>query len=291
MPRFYNEEELDKIHSFEMGILKDFIKICEDNDLKYFAFAGTGIGAIRHQGFIPWDDDIDVALPRKDFEKFITIVEKEMGDKYYVLNTEHCENFPLTSTRLCIRGTRFVEKAFMKVDAPLGIFLDIYAYDNLADDEVLYKMQVWEAWFWSKLLILRSIEKPFLYQSGIKATIITAICVVIHKAMCKMNISKKWLFERCKKACTRYNNKKTRRFGYPCDTNPYWNTLYKNKTFPVSKWQFEDIQLAFPKDMEGMLHNFYGDTYMQMPPVEKRKTHFPYILDFGDGERIESIDD
>ena len=74
MPRFYNEEELDRIHKAEMGILKDFMKICDENGLKYFAFAGTGIGAIRHGGFIPWDDDIDVALPRKDFEKFIEIV-------------------------------------------------------------------------------------------------------------------------------------------------------------------------------------------------------------------------
>ena len=71
MPRFYNQEELDRIHKAEMGILKDFMKICDENGLKYFAFAGTGIGAIRHGGFIPWDDDIDVALPRRDFEKFI----------------------------------------------------------------------------------------------------------------------------------------------------------------------------------------------------------------------------
>ena len=92
MPKFYEEAELKKIQGCELEILKDFMKICDENGLRYFAFAGTGIGAVRHKGFIPWDDDIDVALPREDFEQFIRLVERQMGDKYYVLNTEHDEN-------------------------------------------------------------------------------------------------------------------------------------------------------------------------------------------------------
>ena len=82
-----------------------------------------------------------------------------------------------------------------------------------------------------------------------------------------------------------YNNTETKRFGYPCDTDANTNMLYKRRTFPCRKWKFEDVELNFPRDMKGMLRNFFGDTYMQLPPVEKRKTHFPYILDFGDGER------
>ncbi len=290
MAKFYQEAELKKIQEFELGILSDFMKICDENGLRYFAFAGTGIGAVRHKGFIPWDDDIDVALPREDFEVFIRLVEKQMGDKYYVLNPERDENFPLTSTRLCIRGTRFVEKMFMDVDAPLGIFLDVYAYDNLADGKWAYRFQVWTAWFWSKLLILRSIKAPFLYQSGTKAKVIWAACSVVHHLLCFFHVSKRWLYRRCKHACTKYNHRETKRFGYPCDTNPHWNTLYKDRTFPTQKWEFEGLRLNFPKDMYGMLHNFYGDTYMQLPPVEKRKTHFPYILDFGDGERYENVE-
>lgn len=290
MPKFYEEAELKKIQQYELSILDDFMKICDENGLRYFAFAGTGIGAVRHKGFIPWDDDMDIALPREDFEKFIKLVEAQYKDKYYVLNTEHYENFPLTSTRLCIKGTRFVEKAFMDVDCPFGIFLDLYAYDNLADGKIAYNLQVWTAWFWSKILILRSVKTPFLYQSGLKAKLIQAVCLVVHNLLCFFHVPKKWIFERCKKACTKYNHKNTARFGYPCDTNPNWNTLYKSDTFPTGKWEFEGRRLNFPKDIYGMLHNFYGDTYMQLPPVEKRKTHFPYILDFGDGERYENVE-
>ena len=89
MPKFYEDKELKRLQSMEMGILKDFMKICDENGLRYFGVAGTGIGAIRHGGFIPWDDDIDIALPREDYEKFIKLVEEKMGDKSYVLNAEH----------------------------------------------------------------------------------------------------------------------------------------------------------------------------------------------------------
>lgn len=287
MARFYKEEELERLRQAEMMILRDFMKVCEEHKLRYFAFAGTGIGAIRHQGFIPWDDDIDVALPRKDFEKVLEIMEAEYGDKYYIMNAEHHENYPLMTTRISIKGTRFVETPFKNLDCPLGIFLDVYPYDNLADDKFLYQMQVWTAWFWSKLLILRILPDPVIYTiDGTKAKIVKIVCRLVHGILAGLHISPKWIYRRAKCASVKYNHKKTRRFGYPCDTDPNWNTMEKSKVFPVSHWQFEDVSLAFPKDMEGMLRNFYGDTYMELPPVEKRKTHFPYILDFGDGERI-----
>ena len=283
MPRFYEDEELHKLQRMEIDILKDFMKICEDNNLKYFGVAGTGIGAIRHGGFIPWDDDIDIALPRRDYEKLIKIVDEQYSDKYHMLNFEHDHHFPLMTTRMCLNGTRFVEESFMNVKCDLGIFLDLYAYDNYPDNDVLFFFQKWRAWFYSKLLILRSIPKPVLSQTGVKAEIITLICTGVHNAMDFFRINPKWIYNRCKKICTQYNGKKCKRIGYPCDTDPNTNMLYKKATFPLRKWQYEDVELYFPKDMKAMLENFYGDTYMELPPVEKRKTHFPHILDFGDG--------
>ena len=81
----YDEETLQKIQQTEMEILKDFIEVCEKHNLTYFGIAGTGIGALRHQGFIPWDDDIDVAMPRDDFERLVRFIEKEKGDKYLIM--------------------------------------------------------------------------------------------------------------------------------------------------------------------------------------------------------------
>ena len=73
--------------------------------------------------------------------------------------------------------------------------------------------------------------------------------------------------------------------GFPCDTDPNSNTVEKVKTYPLVKYPFEDVMLNFPNDIDGILRGFYGD-YMELPPVEKRKTHYPHVLDFGDGINV-----
>lgn len=286
MPRFYNDEELRKIKEYELGILKDFIKICEDNHLKYFGMAGTCLGAVRHGGYIPWDDDIDIGMPRKDYERFIEIAERDYADKYYVLNADNYTNFPLMTTRLCIKNTRFVEYAFMNLNnCPLGIFLDIFPYDNLADNKIARWFQQWRAWYLSKLMILRVIPEPYLAQTGLLKKIILFICKSVHKVMCLLRVDSKKMHRKCKRICTRYNNRRTEKIGFICDTSPHMEENFVKDIFPCQKLQFEGIMMRFPKNTDLLLKQIYGDTYMTLPPVEKRKTHFPYILDFGDGER------
>ena len=147
--KFYEPEVLKQLQGEILSILDDFIRICEDYHLEYFGIAGTGIGALRHKGFIPWDDDIDIAMPRRDFERLLRIVEKKMSDRYLVLNAERYPNYPLMTTRLVKKGTVFVEEVMKDVDCPFGIFLDLYVLDNVADNPVLYQIQSWTAWFWS----------------------------------------------------------------------------------------------------------------------------------------------
>lgn len=279
--KFYDPEILKRLQGELLSILDDFLKICEENQLNYFGIAGTGIGAIRHKGFIPWDDDIDIAMPRRDFERFLELVEQQMGDKYLVLNAKTCPNYPLMTTRLVKKGTVFVEEVMKDVDCPFGIFLDLYVLDNVANHPVAYELQSWEAWFWSKLMILRSIPKPTLQQKGGKAQMIWAACGAAYQMMRLFHISPEWLRKRCEAACTRYNKKKTYRMAFLPDTSPYWNVLDKRKCRPKRQLEFEGRKLDFPGNIHEMLTNMYGD-YMELPPVDKRKTHYPYKLKFSD---------
>ena len=277
----YNQETLKKVQRAELSILKDFVSLCDRHGLVYFGIAGTGIGALRHKGFIPWDDDIDVAMPREDYEKFRQLVRDEMGDKYLLMNTEENENYPLMTARLMLRGTEFREEALKDIDCPLGIFLDLYPLDKVSDDPEECKKQFRDAWFWSKMMILRSIPFPVLGFGGIKAKAAHAVCAAVYGVMAMLHISKRWLYRKCLEACTRYSRlEKTARIDFLCDTTPYMNIHETKGLFPLQKLQFEDIYLDFPGNLHDNLTREYGE-YMQLPPEEKRKNHYPYKLDFG----------
>ena len=277
----YDQETLKKVQRAELSILKDFVSLCDRHGLVYFGIAGTGIGALRHKGFIPWDDDIDVAMPREDYEKFRKLVRDEMGDKYLLMNTEENENYPLMTARLMLRGTEFREEALKDIDCPLGIFLDLYPLDKVSDDPEECKKQFRDAWFWSKMMILRSIPFPVLGFGGIKAKVAHAVCAAVYGVMAMLHISKRWLYRKCLEACTRYSRlEKTARIDFLCDTTPYMNIHETKGLFPLQKLQFEDIYLDFPGNLHDNLTREYGE-YMQLPPEEKRKNHYPYKLDFG----------
>jgi lipopolysaccharide cholinephosphotransferase len=271
--------DLTRVHEANLKLLKEIDRICRKYKIKYMIDSGTLLGAVRHQGFIPWDDDIDIAMPRHDFDKFIKIIQKTMGDKYLVLNGKNYPGYPLMTTRLVKRGTVFAEKVMKDVDCPFGIFLDLYVLDNVSDNPVLYQIQSWEAWFYSKLLILRSIPEPTLAQKGMKAKLIWSVCRMVHKGLLLLSIKPEGI--RCEQACRRYRKQQTRRMAFLPDTSPYWNVVDREKCYPLQKLEFEGRMLNFPANLDEMLRSMYGD-YMVLPPVEKRKTHYPYRLQFSE---------
>lgn len=89
-----------------MSVFKDFIKICEENNLQYFLFAGCAIGVERHQGFIPWDDDIDIGMLREDYDKIIKIIREKYSDKYNVLDIDSYKTFPFYNAEIARKGTK-----------------------------------------------------------------------------------------------------------------------------------------------------------------------------------------
>lgn len=278
----YDEKVLKKLQTVELEMLHDFVKICEENQLAYFGIGGTAIGALRHQGFIPWDDDIDLAFLRKDYERFCDIIEKEHGDKYYILRYETNKAYPLFTARMCRKGTVFQEHAMKNVDCPFGIFLDLYAYDHVPDGSAAMKKQAWQAWFYSKLLILCSVEQPNLVQlSGVKKKLALMACKAAYHVIKLLRISTDKVYEKGKACCTKYNEKETKRLAYLTEAKPYGSMIQRKDLFPMKQIPFEDLQLNFPGNMHEMMTAYYGD-YMQMPPEEKRYNHCPYRLEFED---------
>ena len=278
--RTYDTETLKHLQQVELMILKDFVDTSEANNIRYFGFGGTAIGALRHKGFIPWDDDIDVCLPAEDFNKLLDIYDKEWSEKYSIMNTERDINYPFPTTRIMLKGTQFCEEALAPLPLDLGIFLDVYCFDNVSDDEKEYQKQAFDAWFWSHMRILVDVPRPVILADGIKGKLLKA-AVTMGRGVCKLlHLSTQKMYEREQEARNRFAHVKTKRIAYLHDTDRFVNTYPVDEVFPVDKLDFDGIQVAFPNQNDKFLRMLYGD-YMQMPPVEKRKNHYPARLDFG----------
>lgn len=284
MSKPYEPEVLKKLQQYELEMLKDFIKICKDNDITYFGLAGTGIGALRHGGFIPWDDDIDLGLLYEDYVRLLEVYKKDYSDKYQLVNASEFKTYPLMTTRICLKGTVFIEEAFKTVDCPLGIFLDIFPFYNVPQDAKLHKKQAKKAWFLGKLLVLKHLPFPNVPFKGFKAKLAhcaTAVCWLLVNVI----YSHKRLYNKILKECLRYQAQDTGKYEYFFDT-VNGNSIYtKDDIFPIRNIPFENISLDFPHKLEDKLTALYGD-FMQVPPPEKIKNHHPHTLKFLDDDHI-----
>lgn len=281
----YDDVTLHRLQQIELEILRDFDELCTENGLTYFGCGGTAIGAVRHHGMIPWDDDIDVALLRPDYEKFLRIAkQKKYRKKYYVVNASTRKNYPLMTTRWCRRGTKFKEDALKNIEGELGIFLDIYCFDNIPDNEILMKIHGWRSWFWGKLLILYWIDEPVLYFGGLLGKVVTGTCKAVHRGMRILHVSPRWLYRHTKRVSGCYNGQTTRRANFLHDPKPFISIVDKKDIFPVQRMEFSGQEICEPADVDAYLSRRFGD-YMTMPPEDKRHNHPPYELDLGNAPK------
>lgn len=275
----YKPEVLKKLQQCELEILRDFIKICEENNLVYFGFAGTGIGALRHGGFIPWDDDIDLAIPRDDYEKAMQIFERDYADKYTVVRADKYNDFPVMNTHIIINDSTFITSEELRAKFPRGIFLDIFPLDYTSADPKERAKHLKKAWLLSKILIMKHIPFPHLPFKGVKAKLAHFVTATIWLFLNVFCISHKFLYKLCLKECTKYNGSDTGVYAYCCGTVLGGSVFDKKKTFPLRKIKYEDTEICFPNNLEETLTALYGD-FMQIPPPEKQINHCPDILIF-----------
>ena len=281
MYKQYDPEVLKKLQKVQTEILEDFIEVCKKYKLDYFLLGGSGIGAIRHHGFIPWDDDIDVAMTREHYDIFMSVIDKEMGDKYKILTPLTDNRYACNVTHLQKKGTKFIPELSKKLKCDLCIDIDIFPMDKMPDDSKLRKKQLNRTWFWSKLLYLRGNGGPNIPLSGWKKIVSAILCQVIHFFLVIFRISPKWIYQQLLKEQKKYYHLDTK---YMCPfevTMAKTAYISKEEMYPLIDVPFEDITVKMPHDYDIYLTRLFGN-YMQMPPEDKRINHCPYILDFGD---------
>ena len=280
----YDPKVLKKLQAAEIEILIDFAKICEEHQIDYFCCGGTLLGAVRHQGFIPWDDDIDLGMTREHYDQFLSLADGAYDGKYCVMSAEVDASFPGMNAKWYRRGTSFLDKDAIATGYTAGIGIDIFCFDNLADDTKLLRRQAMKAWGWGKVFILRNVGKPTIYEGGIKAKIIASISMVAHGVLRLLHISPKFIYNKAKRAATKYQDVVTKRVAFLFDPTPYTSMLKRTDIYPTQMLDFENIKIKCPSKPEVYLSTRYGDDYMTPPADDKRHNHPPMELDFGQEE-------
>lgn len=278
----YEPAVLKKLQAVEKEMLNDFVFACDKYGIDYFGVGGTAIGAVRHGGMIPWDDDIDIGYRRRDESKIINAVKSEFGDKYWFANPRLTPGFPYVPTHMCMTGTEFVEKAFDE-SYESGIFLDLYPFDDAYSDSRMMKKQGLKAWFWGKLYVLYFASRPILYFGGAKATAVRILCRLGNRLMHFLKLDPIKFYERAVSAagdCEKRGGESDK-IAWFFDPKPFSSLIDFDCVFPTKKIMFDGMEVRFPGRVEKYLEARYGD-FMKLPPVEQRHNHPPAVLRFRD---------
>lgn len=268
-------EELKKVQNVELYLLKEFIKICDENDLKYLIAYGTLIGVVRHKGFIPWDDDIDILMPRNDYDKFNRIASKMLPKSVFLQNYETDVNYPGGFTKLRKTESTFIEINYSKIKMNHGIYIDIFPLDYISNNSFDIK----KVKFLKKIFLLRSraeiqvIEEESHHSKAINRilSIFSNFLALIFPCFSTFNYNIDKILRKSEKSENMIN---FYAFGYDD------KIIYKSKWFDnIKKAEFEGIKVNIPEDYDEILEYIYGD-YMKLPPVNQRKSrHFVTNID------------
>ena len=132
----YDEDTLKRLKELNLVLLKEFIRICEDNDIEYFLDGGSAIGAVRHQGFIPWDDDMDIILFRDQYDKFMEVMKNYKEDKFELISSTTKRDYVRWYSLFSLKGTKAGVYYDRNTDFTVAIALDIFVLDNIADNVI-----------------------------------------------------------------------------------------------------------------------------------------------------------
>ena len=250
-------------------------RVCEENGIRYFLYRGTFLGAVRHKGVIPWDDDMDFGMMRPDYEKFCRIAPEALGKDYCFQNWHTDENYALPFGKVRKKGTLFVEAKSSRLQEN-GIYIDIYPLDFAPVDEAAKKKLAKQLLHLFRLKLMKSGYTPWKEE---ERTVWKKRIGYLAYQLAALPLRNKTLIHIYEKLV---------------HSVPESDILYEQSALPIAyyfdrswceklqQYPYGDTTFSGPEDFDAFLSCLYGD-YMQLPPEDKRENrHQIQELDFGD---------
>ena len=282
----YTEEQLRKVRNTDLELYRKLKEICEKHGLVFVTGFGTTLGAIRHKGFIPWDDDMDFLMPRKDYEKLIRIAPGELaGTKYELLEPRTTEGYTMAFAKLTRKDSPFVEASDLHFRYHCGIYIDIFPMDYWPQDKKERDSIAFRCYVLLRLCTLASYAAPKLPPSlsPAKKKLALAGCAFISGVLKALRITTPKLYRRYLGFAM--STTPERADHYVTDMCWCWirndgmfGLQYKDTDlFTPLYVPFEDTEVPVPAEYDSYLTIAYRD-YMKLPPEDKRHSHKPEIL-------------
>ena len=260
---------MNQLQQVEFEILKEFVRICDELHLTYYLVCGSALGAVKYQGFIPWDDDIDVALPRADYEIFCNQAQKMLPEHLVLQNNKIEPNYPLIFSKIRHKGTTFIEKSMAAINMNHGIYMDVFPLDGYPQAEKS-KRRIEKEKRRYALARLCCLNVSLTWKTRLLVTFQKFIG--LHKKPCRF-------INRLEKQITRYSTNTSEIW---CNHGNWQGQLEyaDKKQYGQGTWTtFEGLRVRVPAQYDEYLTQKYGDWRCDLPEHEKQGHHYHYICD------------
>ena len=272
------DKEAEALKMCVLSIFDEFSRVCKTNGLSFFMGGGSCLGSVRHKGFIPWDDDLDLIMPRPDYEKLITLLEDGvLGDNYEFVYPNIEKDSPCLWLQIYRKDTRLITIDGVREKYPNGCYIDVFPIEGVPANKFHRRLKGWISngirlianMVMDSEMVMTPESKNF-YNSDkelhrmmvIRRTLGRLFSVVSHRRWV-------WWFDRHARDCDMNTY-----VGIPTGRNLYFRESHPaNVFFPPSEGVFEKRKVLLPADTDAYLFALYGD-YMKIPPIEKRESHF-----------------